>query len=118
MMKSYTQFQTFSGWENGNYFIIYAPVESKPHFILFAPIFEKYAYDGNGYFWQNLITYILQELDKELLAHLEFDPELGSFFAYTKLHEMQLRFITLLNPIFSDLYLLEEYVKKVELKNN
>ena len=67
------------GDEGGQLFIV-APIESDTLFEMYVPLFEKYGYSGNGYSWEGNIQQILEKLDNELLAHIEFDAEAGAFF--------------------------------------
>ncbi len=103
------------GDEGGQLFIV-APIESDTLFDMYVPLFEKYGYSGNGYSWEGNIQQILEKLDNELLAHIEFDAEAGAFFANADSKETQQRFVNTLSPIFSDLAKLEEYLKKADRK--
>ena len=90
---------------------IIASLESEDLYQTYHPFFEQHGYEGNGYCWEGHIIQILEKTDKELLNHLDFDPEAGSFYAYADSKEAQLRFVDILSPIFSDLEQLERYVK-------
>ena len=104
----------FKVMDNDGQYTIIAPLESEDLFNKYYPFFEKHSYEGNGYCWEGHITQILEKKDKELLDHIEFDPEAGAFYAYADSKETQTRFINLLSPIFSDLEQLEEYVKSAD----
>jgi hypothetical protein len=80
----------------------------------YAEFFEKYGYSGNGYCWEGHIKEILIKIDPELLTHITFDPEAGAFYAFADTKENQMRFVKLLSPIFADLELLADYVKKAD----
>lgn len=101
------------GDEDGQLFIV-APIESDTLFDMYVPLFEKYGYSGNGYSWEGNIQQILEKLDKELLAHIEFGAEAGAFFANADSKESQQRFVNILSPIFADLSQLEAYLKKAD----
>lgn len=101
----------FQVMNNEGKITILAVLESDDLFNKYYPFFEKHGYEGNGYCWQGHIIQILEKMDKELLDHIEFDPEAGAFYAYIDSKETQIRFINLLSPIFSDLGKLEEWVK-------
>jgi hypothetical protein len=104
----------FKVMDNDGQYIIIAPLESEDLFNKYYPFFEKYGYEGNGYCWEGHIIQILEKKEKELLEHIEFDPEAGAFYAYADSKETQIRFINLLSPIFSNLEQLEEYVKSAD----
>jgi hypothetical protein len=97
----------------GQYQIV-ANIESEDLYPKYYDFFQKYGYEGNGYCWVGHITQILEKLDKNLLSHIDFDPEAGSFFANADSKESQLKFVDLLGPIFSDMKKLEEWVKKAD----
>ena len=78
------------------------------------PFFEELGYTGNGYTWEGHIIQILEKLDKELLNHIEFDPEAGGFYAYADSAANQQKFMEILGPIFSDLGVLETYVTSAD----
>ncbi|MFC0772569.1 Imm51 family immunity protein [Terrimonas alba] len=96
------------------HFQIVAPIESKDLYPKYYDFFQKHGYEGNGYCWQGHITQILEQLDKSLLKHIDFDPEAGGFYATADTKENQLKFVELLSPIFSDLRKLEEWIKKAD----
>lgn len=95
-------------------FTIFAALTSEEIFNKYYPFFEMHGYEGNGYCWEGHIIQILEKKDKDLLEHIDFDPEAGAFSAYTDSKEMQIRFTNLLSPIFSDLGQLEEYIKSAD----
>ncbi len=95
-------------------FTIVAQIESAELFKKYNPIFERNGYSGNGYCWEGHITQILEKIDKELLSHIEFDPEAGAFFAYADSKATQQKFVDLIGPIFTDLKKLEEYIKAAD----
>ena len=104
----------FQVMDNSGQFTILATLESGELFDKYNSFFESHGYEGNGYCWEGHIIQILEQEDKELLAHIEFDPEAGAFFVYADSKETQIRFINLLSPIFSNLQKLEEYVKSAD----
>src|SRR5664279_4516771 len=91
-----------------------ALIEDEPLYPLYSELFEKYDYSGNGYCWEGHIIQVLETLDSELLKHISFDPEAGAFFAYADSEPMQIKFATLLSPIFSDTTELEKWIKKAD----
>ena len=101
----------FDLMENGGNYTIAAALESEELYTTYYPFFETHGYEGNGYCWEGHIIQILEKTDKELLNHIEFDPEAGSFYAYADSKEAQLKFAEVLSPIFADLEQLEKYVK-------
>ena len=78
------------------------------------PIFEKHGFSGNGYSWEGVIRHILQEKNPELLTHIDFDPEAGSFFSRADSPENQKRIVEVLLPICSDLKKFDEYLSKID----
>ncbi len=103
----------FTG-EEGGHFFIGAEIESDLLFEKYNPIFSEHGYAGNGYSWEGHIEQILEKLDKELLAHLEFDSEMATFYARADSKETQQRFVNILSPIFADLSQLEAYLRKAD----
>jgi hypothetical protein len=95
---------------NGRYSIM-AFLESNKLYPRYYNLFKNYGYEGNGPCWEGHIRLILEKSDKDLLAHITFDPEAGSFFAYADSRESQMRFVEILAPIFADTKRLEGYVK-------
>lgn len=110
-MQNYFPFELAS---HDNQFSVIVNLESEQTYPKYYTFFEKHGYEGNGYCWEGHITQILEVLDKDLLHHIEFDPEAGGFYAYIDSEENQLKFVQLLSPIFSDLNKLEEWVKKAD----
>jgi hypothetical protein len=110
-MTNYFPFKIF---DNDGQFTITASTESPELYPKYADFFEKHGYSGNGYCWEGHIVQILEKINPELLEHIDFDPEAGAFFANAASKEYQIKFVELLNPIFSDLTKLEEYVKKAD----
>ncbi len=108
-MTNYYPFKISS--DNGR-FAIMVEIEGPELYSKYSKFFEKYEYSGNGYCWEGHITQILEKLNPELLRHIDFDPEAGSFFAIADTKENQIKIVELLSPIFADLSKLEEYVKK------
>lgn len=104
----------FQVTDNNGQFTILAALESDALFTTYYPFFEKHGYEGNGYCWEGHITQILEKKDKELLNHIEFDPEAGGFYAYADSKENRARFVNLLSPIFSDLAQLEAFVTSAD----
>ncbi len=103
-------------WNEENVFGISVETESKELYDKYHPLFEKYGYSGNGYSWEGHIRLVLEELDPALIAHIDFDPEAGSFFARADSKASQLRFVEILSPVFSNLDKLEVYLKKADRK--
>lgn len=112
--KTMNQYYPFELNEFDGQYHISAPIESGDLYPKYYDFFQKHGYEGNGYCWEGHITQILEKLDKELLSHIEFDPEAGGFYAYADSKENQVRFAKLLSPIFSDLPKLEEWVLKAD----
>ena len=100
-------------YRDGQYSII-AQIETAEIFNRYNPIFEKNGYSGNGYSWEGHITQILEKIDKELLNHIDFDPEAGAFYAYADSEGTQQKFVDILYPIFNDLEKLGEYIKSAD----
>ena len=98
---------------DGHYQII-VQIEGPELYPTYYNLFKKYGYEGNGYCWEGHITQILEKLDRELLKHIEFDPEAGSFFAKADIKANQIKFVEVLSPIFSDIAKLELWVKKAD----
>lgn len=78
------------------------------------PIFEKHEFSGNGYSWEGVIRHILNEKAPELLAHIDFDPEAGGFYAYADSAENQRKIIDVLLPICSDLKQFDACLSKID----
>lgn len=98
---------------DGQYAII-IEIESGEIFNKYSSLFEKYGYSGNGYCWEGHIIQILEKLNPELIKHIDFDPEAGSFFAIADSKNNQSKFVSLLSPILSDLKKFEPYVKSAD----
>ena len=109
-----TNYFPFKISDNNGQFAIIVETESPELYPKYADFFEKYEYSGNGYCWEGHITQILEQLNPELLHHIDFDPEAGAFFAYADTKENQIKIVELLSPIFADFTKLEEYVKKAD----
>lgn len=109
-----TNYYPFKISDTNGQFAIIVETESPELYPKYADFFEKYEYSGNGYCWEGHITQILEELNPELLLHINFDPEAGAFFAYTDTKENQIKIVELLSPIFADFTKLEEYVTKAD----
>jgi hypothetical protein len=77
-------------------------------------VFEKYGYSGSEYSCEGHIIQILEKIDKELLTHIDFDPEAGGFDAYADSKDAQLKFVNILGLIFSDVNKLEDYLKSAD----
>jgi len=110
-MKTKNPFYTHQ--EDGNFAII-APLDSDELLETYYPFFEEHGYEGNGYCWEGHIIQILEKVDKDLLDHIEFDPEGGGFYAYADSAANQQKFMEILGPIFSDLSVLETYVTSAD----
>lgn len=95
-------------------YTITAQIEGDGLYPKYYDFFKKHGYEGNGYCWEGHVIQILEKLDKELISHINFDPEAGTFFAIADNKANQMKFVTILNPVFSDLTKLEEYVKKAD----
>jgi Immunity protein 51 len=95
----------------GRYQIV-AQIEEPDLYPKYYNLFKKYGYEGNGVCWEGHITQILEKLDIELIKHINFDSEAGSFFAIADTKNNQLKFVEILSPIFSDIDKLEGWVKK------
>lgn len=78
------------------------------------PIFEKHEFSGNGYSWEGVIRHILNEKNPELLTHMDFDPEAGSFLARVDTAENRQRIVEVLLPICSDLEKFDAYLSKID----
>jgi hypothetical protein len=100
--------------EDHGQYVIVAQIESSDLFNAYNPLFEKHGYSGNGYCWEGHIIQILEKEDKELLTHIDFDPEAGAFYAYADTKNAQLRFVRILKPVFTDLIKLERYIKSAD----
>lgn len=98
---------------NGEW-IITAFLGSQELYPKYSDFFHKHGYEGNGPTWEGHIRQILEQIDKPLLSHIDFNVEAGAFFANADSKETQIRFAELLSPIFSDLNKLEEWVKKAD----
>jgi hypothetical protein len=104
----------FEMYFEGRDFDIMVYVEEDSLFNIYEPIFAKHGYSGNGYSWEGLIEQIIKKLNPELLNHIMFDSEAGAFFAIADSRESQIRFGKLLQPIFSDLSILEKYIQEAD----
>ncbi|MEN9638658.1 MAG: hypothetical protein RLZZ262_526 [Bacteroidota bacterium] len=100
--------------DDGEHFTILVQTECKDVYPKYARIFGENDYSGNGYCWEGHIIQLLEELDPELLEHIDFDPEEAVLFAYIDTRENQMRFLELLCPIFEDLEKLGEHVAKAD----
>ncbi|MBL7787637.1 MAG: hypothetical protein JNM36_17150 [Chitinophagales bacterium] len=112
--QNMTNYFPFKINDNDENFAIIVEIESAELYPKYVDFFEKYGYSGNGYCWEGHITQILEKLNPDLLQHIEFDPEAGTFFAYIDTKENQIKIVELLSPIFADLTKLEGYIKKAD----
>ncbi len=112
--KSMNKYFPFELLDIEGHYQITAQIEGPDLYPKYYDFFQKYEYKGNGYCWEGHITQILEKLDKELIKHIDFDPEAGGFFATADTKANQIKFVELLSPIFSDLNKLEEWVKKAD----
>jgi hypothetical protein len=112
--KKMTDYFPFKISNSDGQFTIIVETESPELFPKYADFFEQHGYSGNGYCWEGHITQILEQLNPELLNHIDFDPEAGAFFAYADTEENQIKTVDLLSPIFADFTKLEDYVKKAD----
>lgn len=78
---------------------------------VYASIFDKYGQFPDGHCWEGLILHILENVDEELLNHIDFDSEADGFFAYADSKANQVRFLKVLSPFFQELQKLEETIK-------
>jgi hypothetical protein len=108
------RFFPFLVLEDEENFRIMAPIEDAELIKKYDPLFSKYKYEPNGYCWEGHIEQILEKIDPELLSRLDFDSEGGCFNVYAQSQNDQIKFVELLSPIFSDLKLLEEYIKNAD----
>jgi hypothetical protein len=104
----------FETTDQDGQFSIIAQIETAELFKNYNPIFVKNGYSGNGYCWEGHITQILEKIDKELLTHIDFDPEAGAFYANADSKSAQQKFVEILSPIFTDLKKLDEYIKSAD----
>lgn len=95
---------------------IAAYLESEELYNQFNPVFQKYNFEGSGYTWEGVIIQIIEQRDKELLNHLEFDSEAGAFFVYPDNEETANKFLDLICPFFSDSKTLDETLKNIDPK--
>lgn len=107
-------FYPFQINDDGGRFSVAAYLESDELYPKYYNLFKKHGYEGNGYCWEGHIKQILEKTDKELLTHMQYDPEAGGFYAYADSKESQLRFVKLLAPIFKDTVKLAVYVQKAD----
>lgn len=108
------QYYPFQLQEFDGEFKILANIEVEDLFNKYEPLFRKYGYSGNGYCWEGHITQILGKLDEQLLYHIDFDSEAGTFVANADNKENQLKFAKLLSTVFADTTKLEQWVKKAD----
>lgn len=94
----------------GDYSVV-AAIESEALFTTYYPFFESRGYIGNGYCWEGHIIQIIEKEDRELLNHIDFNSEAGAFCAYIDSKATLVRFIELIAPVFTDVTLLDDYVK-------
>lgn len=97
----------------GTYYVT-ANIEGEGLHPKYHEFFARHGYEGNGYCWEGHAAQILEALEPGLLEHIAFDSEGGTFFADADSEAAQMRFVQVLNPIFSDLEVLEEWVKKAD----
>jgi len=107
-MEAHYPFKIYTSG-NGNP-IIMAEIEGNELYPIYNEFFEERGYSGNGYCWEGHIVQILEQLDPDLLDHIEFDPEAGAFYAIADSEASRKRFVNLISPIFSDLANLATYV--------
>lgn len=100
--------------EIGGKYSISVEIEGGKLYDKYYDIFKKYGYEGNGPCWEGHIKQILEGKNKDLLSHIEFDSEAGGFFAYADSKETQQKFVEILSPIFSNLNILSDWVKKAD----
>ncbi|HZV70874.1 MAG TPA: Imm51 family immunity protein [Saprospiraceae bacterium] len=110
-MNNYYPFKIY---DNDGRFTIVAETESPELYPKYAEFFEEYNYSGNGYSWEGHIIQILEKVNRELMDHIEFDPEAGAFYAYADTKENQILFVETLGPIFADFSKLAKYVSRAD----
>ncbi len=106
-MENYAPFKI----KADDYYLIKAEVELLPEYMM---LFAKYGYEPNGYCWEGHIIQILEKVNPDLLAHIEFDPEAGGFYAVADSEASQLAFVHTLSPIFQDMETLEAYIRTAD----
>jgi hypothetical protein len=80
-------------------------------------ILEKYDIYPNGLGWEGVISQILEKVDSELLSYIDFDSEGDCFNARFEEKEYFDRFLSVLNPIFTNLSVFEDFVKDVDVED-
>ncbi|WP_375417803.1 hypothetical protein [uncultured Hymenobacter sp.] len=77
-------------------------------------LFEKYGFGGTGASWVEHIETIIEELEPELLDHLEFAEQGGAFFTFADGELAVSRFLRLVLPIFGTLPSLQKYLSQAD----
>ena len=90
---------------------IFIDLQSEELYPKYYDLFGEYNYEGNGYCWEGHIIQILEKIKPEILSHVEFDPEAGSITILSSDLNPVEEISSLLNPIFTDLDKLKEYIK-------
>lgn len=80
-------------------------------------VLEKYDIYPNGYGWEGVVSQILEKVEPDLLSHLDFDSEGDCFLANADSKESYDRFLEVLNPIFTDIKVFEEYVQELDVES-
>jgi hypothetical protein len=109
-----TTYFPFQASESDGKFVIVAELESKELYPKYYNLFKRHGYEGNGPCWEGHIRQILEQKDKELLDHLEFDPEAGLLAIYADSKASQLEFVKVMSPIFADTKILDGWIKKAD----
>jgi len=99
---------------NEEQYTITVDLESDKLYPKYSDFFEHFGYEGNGECWQGHIIQILEKEDPGLLHQIEFDSEGSAFYAVAQDEETQIKFVTILAPIFSDLDKLGEWVSQAD----
>lgn len=95
-------------------YMISAEIEEPPLYPKYFNLFKKYNYTGNGQTWSDLIQQILKKQAPDLLGRIQLDPEASMFAAYANTVADEQRFLNILVPVFSNLSMLEHYIKQAD----
>lgn len=80
-------------------------------------LFEEYGFGGNGPSWAEHIRFILEEADKKLDDHLEYDEEGDTFLVYADSQEVVDRFLKHIQPVFATKKSLKKYLSQADPDN-
>lgn len=89
---------------------IIANLESAELFLKYHSFFKANGYEGNGYCWEGHIIQILEKLNSELLAFIDFDSVTEKFQCSFENSEAMQNFINIVVPIFSNMNELQYWV--------